>query len=393
MNRVLILTAVFLLLTVSISCSSENAGNTEETGINDDSWEKQWGSGTIDEAKSIAADSSDSVYVLGNTGGSFYGEWLGGYFDIFLVKFDSDGNELWGKQWGTICGDSARAATVDSSDSVIVTGFVCADNNSDHIMFLTKFDHTGKELWTKNIGLDYEIIPHSVTVDKEDDIFVAGYYRSGTVVLFKFDREGNELWERQFGTLETWDEGRSIAVDSKGNAFVTGTTGGDVEDNNPGGEKMFLIKFNKDGEQLWVKTFDHMETGIALAVDNSDNVIVIGENDHEACLTKFSNDGNIIWEVPQNRYIASVSVEKSGDILVGGSSSTSKPMIMKYDNTGNDLWTKEFDFENKPFGYISSISTGSSGNIFVAGNVGDGLDKYTEMENLFLVKIPFSEKP
>ena len=389
MNRILTAVTIFFLLIGLISCSSENAG-TE----NNNPWEKQWGSGSIDKARSIAIDSSSNILVFGNTSGSFYGEWIGGYFDMFLVKFDSDGNELWSKQWGTIFGDEARVVAVDSEDNIIATGISGGSGENseipDSIMFLTKFDTSGNNLWTKNFGPDDKLFPHSVTVDKENNIFVAGYYlERGMAVLLKFNKEGNKLWEKQFCTPNTWNEARAVTLDSKGNAFVTGTTGGDIEDNIPDKEKMFIIKFNKDGDQLWVQTFDYMDTGIALAVDSFDSVISIGNDGYDAYLTKFDSGGNKIWEISQNISLTLLYPDRSGNILAAGSSSIHKPFIIKYDNEGNILWTDEFDFENKPYGYISSISNDSSDNTFVVGNTGNGFrDKNKDMPEIFLKKYP-----
>ncbi|HSW60278.1 MAG TPA: 3-methyl-2-oxobutanoate hydroxymethyltransferase [bacterium] len=374
--------AAFVLMLITFSCEnntknnedSENSENDEDVSTENDNWEKQWGSGTIDEAKSIAVDSSDSVYVLGNTLGSFYGEWLGGYFDIFLVKFDRDGNELWGKQWVTICGEDARAVAVDSLNHVVITGLVCADNNKDRIMFVAKFDQTGKELWTKKVENYYANYPHSVAIDKEDNIFVAGYDGS-MMTLYKFDHDGNELWKKQFGTFDTWNVGRAVGVDSKGNAFVTGTKDGDNEEGSYG--FMFLAKFNEDGDQLWVKTIDRGGIGISLTVDNSDNVVLIGENDYDAWLTKFDNEGNKIWEITQKAdykdSYASLYADKSGNIIVAGSSVNRKPLIVKYNDAGKELRKKEFGLDNKQRGAFDLISIGNSENIYLVGWAEAGL--------------------
>ena len=67
-------------------------------------------------------DSSDNIYVTGSTSGGLDGNTNSGDSDLFLVKYNSSGVKQWTKQLGTSSGDYGRGVTVDSSDNIYVTG-------------------------------------------------------------------------------------------------------------------------------------------------------------------------------------------------------------------------------------------------------------------------------
>ena len=57
-------------------------------------WTKQLGTASDDEASGVATDSSGNVYVTGYTRGGLDGNSSAGNSDLFVVKYDSDGNKL-----------------------------------------------------------------------------------------------------------------------------------------------------------------------------------------------------------------------------------------------------------------------------------------------------------
>ena len=49
------------------------------------------GTSSTDLGWGVTSDSSDNIYVTGITAGSLDGNTNSGHFDMFLVKYDSDG--------------------------------------------------------------------------------------------------------------------------------------------------------------------------------------------------------------------------------------------------------------------------------------------------------------
>ncbi len=80
-------------------------------------WNHTWGGGERDYGHGVVVDSSDSVYVAGTT------ESFGvGSYDMLLVKYDSSGVQQWNRTWGGNGSDSGSGVAVDSSNNVYLTG-------------------------------------------------------------------------------------------------------------------------------------------------------------------------------------------------------------------------------------------------------------------------------
>jgi hypothetical protein len=221
----------------------------------------------------------------------------------------------------------------DGWDGYVVTsdarGFLYVARTSSRGVFLTKYTAAGKESWTRSIdGPDWEIV-YSVATDMSGRIYVAGdihrlgtspttdcflaiFDASGTFrfqpiakpqaeslqlrcraapdgtgnvyvfglfsesesrgrctgMLIKYDRDGNQLWRRELERTPTsegprCDSMESIAVASAGDVYVGGWTSGSFDGSTRRGSHydMFVVKFDADGTQLWAK--QHGTTGLS----------------------------------------------------------------------------------------------------------------------------------
>jgi hypothetical protein len=96
-----------------------------------------------------------------------------------------------------------------------------------------------------------------VAVDTAGNVYVTGY-TSGSLdgntniggtdmFLVKYNSTGTKQWTRQLGTASS-DRGFGIAVDARGNVYVTGQTSGGLDGNtSAGGGDMFLVKYDANG--------------------------------------------------------------------------------------------------------------------------------------------------
>jgi len=87
--------------------------------------------------------------VTGYTKGDLDGNTSSGSYDMFLVKYNSSGTKQWTKQLGTSLTDYGTGVSVDSSDNIYVTGFTNGSleknfyQGSYYDIFLVKYNSDG----------------------------------------------------------------------------------------------------------------------------------------------------------------------------------------------------------------------------------------------------------
>ncbi|MBI4685574.1 MAG: SBBP repeat-containing protein [Nitrospirae bacterium] len=146
------LSAVLLILSATLLCTVQFSEAQEVL------WLRQFGTSVSDDGFKVAADGIGNVYVVGLTAGNLPGQTSSGNGDVFIRKYDSEGNELWTRQFGTPYGygmDLPYIAVVEPN--VYVAGTVyeslpgqISSGNAD--AFIRKYDSEGNELWTHQFG-------------------------------------------------------------------------------------------------------------------------------------------------------------------------------------------------------------------------------------------------
>ena len=145
-------------------------------------WTKQLGTSSLDYGNGITSDSSGNIYVTGITSGGLDGNTIYGKNDIFLVKYNSSGTKQWTKQLGTSISEWGQDVTSDSSGNIYVTGGteggLDGNTNSGYYdIFLVKYNSSGTKQWTKQLGTSSNDIGRGVTTDSSGNIYVTGETR------------------------------------------------------------------------------------------------------------------------------------------------------------------------------------------------------------------------
>jgi len=251
----------FLLAASFIGCGDQGSSTSGTTPPPPVSWRgtQQFGTTGNDVGRGIVLDSSANIYITGSTDGNLDGNISSGLLDIFLTKFDSTGNKLFTRQFGTTGRDTGYGVVVDSSGNVYVTGSTegilgaSAFGLSD--IFLAKFDSSGNLLFIKQLGTTGFDIGYGVTVDSSGNVYVTGStegilgssaFGLSDIFLAKFNSSGNNIFIQQLGTTGI-DIGYGVALDSSANAFITGSTEGILGASAFGLSDIFLAKFNSSG--------------------------------------------------------------------------------------------------------------------------------------------------
>ena len=206
--------------------------------------------GTLgDEGQSIAIDSQGNQYVTGTFSdiATFGSHTLtaSGSTDIFAAKLDPSGNWLWAVRAGGTGLDIGYGIAVDNGGNTLFTGYfsgtatfgsqtLTASGGSD--VFAAKLDPSGNWLWVVKAGGADSDQGSGIALDSSGNAYVSGLFSgtatfgsynltsSGSVNTFaaKLDPSGNWLWAVKAGGIND-NRASRIALDEAGNAHITGT--------------------------------------------------------------------------------------------------------------------------------------------------------------------------
>lgn len=221
-------------------------------------WIKQYGSTEDDIANSVGIDSQDDIFISGSTLGDLDGNTQGGYGDIFLSKFNSEGIRAWTTLFGSYASDVGSSMDIDRADNIYITGGTSGDMIDDEFVseswniFLTKLNTEGETDWTRQYGTSELDFACSVTAGENEKVYITGVTSGdlandnpngkGDIFLSEFDSSGVRLSTEQYGSKEA-DIGYSLTTDRDGDIYITGATEGDLDGNSSGDGDIFLSKF------------------------------------------------------------------------------------------------------------------------------------------------------
>ena len=335
-------------------------------------WSTYLGGTLYDAINGITTNKDGYVYAVGATSstasiatvGSYQVSFGGGSnsvgADAMLLKFDAGGSCIWATYYGGTGVDIGRSIAVDTSGNILIagqtnsqTGMGTASTHrptpsssiQNNDAFLAKFDTSGQRIWGTYFGGDNNDgdVATALACSNDGGIYLGGRTVSETGIstpgafqpvkssglsavdgfLARFTTSGNLDWATYYGG--TLDESIfSIATDSSGNLYLSGSTNSDggiatpgaFQDSNTGSDvDGFVAKFDAAGQRLWGTYFggdlydiitgayiSHdsylylagnttSSSGISSALSHQQN---FGGN-QDAFLAKFSLDGQRQW--------------------------------------------------------------------------------------------------
>lgn len=274
-------------------------------------WIRNSGGTNSDFATAVTTDSENNIYVTGQyagdlTIGSYSLDNYSSTYDIFIAKYNRNGNVVWAKKIGSTGADEALAITTDKNDNLVITGSIqptayfdsISITNSDlgsHTMFVAKYTSSGKILFVDNFG-GHMNFANCVAVDNNNNIIVGGRYdRSVTIggktytsqssfspILIKLHHDGNVVWVDAPVCSGGTNSFNGIAIGPDNNIFLTGSFENNMKMGlsvlvSSGMNDGFICKYNSSGTITWGHAFGGTDKDEGFAVScNANQVAVTG---------------------------------------------------------------------------------------------------------------------
>jgi hypothetical protein len=275
-------------------------------------WARQFGMDLHDEAcQALDVDDLGNIYVGGtfdfrlNLGGSSLVCDGTSWPDIYLAKFDPDGNHIWSKDFGdyqregiyqlvtTGSGDIALAGTFEGTVDFGSGDLTCVGSRDAYI---ARFDSAGTHVWSDRWGISGYLYCHDVEFFSSGDIVAVFELKdsadfgdgvlttrgSSDIVLVRYDLSGNHVWSHQFGD-SLYDVSKSLAVDSTDYVVIAGWYSGTIEIGGTvftagASGDILIAKFHEGGDPLLVKSIRGGSQSYAddVVIDNDNNFIITG---------------------------------------------------------------------------------------------------------------------
>jgi hypothetical protein len=179
---------------------------------------------------------------------------------IWLIKINSKGDEEWNRTFGGSKWHSVPAASIlqTSDGGYIIAGYTDSFGEGGSDVWLIKVDKTGEEMWNKTFGGKEDDYGNDIQLTKDGGFVIAGTTYSfadrvlnperwGDIWLIRTDVSGNELWNRTFAGV-SWDDANSVREVSDGGFILAGSTIAN------GREAWIILKTDLQGYEEWRKT-------------------------------------------------------------------------------------------------------------------------------------------
>ncbi|MFW6197874.1 MAG: SBBP repeat-containing protein [Myxococcota bacterium] len=139
-------------------------------------WTLQFGTPANDYVYAVATDEDGNVYIGGRTSAALGEELLGGS-DAILLKLAPDATAQWTRQFGTEASDRVTAIAAEGGE-VVVAGQTDGDLEGaaagEGDVFVRRYDDDGNELGTVQFGTPEEDWAFGVALDDAGRVLVAG---------------------------------------------------------------------------------------------------------------------------------------------------------------------------------------------------------------------------
>lgn len=339
-------------------------------------WDKTFGSEGFEYTGKIIATSNGGFVILGSSNFGISGDKTeankGKFWDIWLIKVNSNGQKVWDKTLGGDNIDNATSIIATLDGGFIVTGYSASDisgdktelHRGDFDYWVVKINGNGQKLWDKTFGGSGEDRDPYIASTMDGGFILAGTSRSPIggdktegnknsstdFWLVKIDGAGQKIWDKTLGGDKS-ENVSSIISDTEGNFIINGHSdsdiSGDKSESNKGYFDFWVVKINGKGQKIWDKSFGGNSA------------------DFGTSITQTSDKGFII--------AGTSSSNKSGDKTEESDKDIPDFWVIKIDNSGNKVWDKTLGGDK--YSQCNQVIINPDGSLVLAGSTNAGISR------------------
>lgn len=275
-------------------------------------------------------------------------------------------------------------------DCILAVGSTGSFNAINSDIWILKLDYDGREIWNITFGSDLTEGAVDV-IAAENGYILLGYQGNRTepsnnILLIKIGFDGEMLWNSTY-SIELKHNPNSIIKTPDGGYIIGGNYGVFSE----GQTKYFLLKIDNNGTALWNKTFgswNKFEELYYLRGYHS-NFYLIGlsrdRKGYHAFIKTFSYQGELVWTVElKDKYCIANDVLITYDMILLIGTTIPGADIYKQENNKNDLWLYQMNHDGERlnefifnFGFNENGMTSlfhNNESFLIAGNIDNKKD-------------------
>ncbi|MCX8092980.1 MAG: hypothetical protein N3E50_02285 [Candidatus Goldbacteria bacterium] len=288
-------------------------------------WSKTFGGDNTDIGYSVQQTTDNGYIIVGET----YS--LGnGSGDVYLIKTNSLGDSQWSYTFGGLNSDGGNAVKQTTDGGYIIAGVTYSGYGGADI-YLIKTNNLGNNIWSKIFGSSYnnEFGYDVIQIANGDYIIVGETCFTDTgncnITLIKIDGDGNTIWNNNYGGNDNY-LGRSIIETNDGYYVIAGG----ISSSQTSNLDVFLMKVDSSGNSIWSKNYGgaYYDFGHSVKQTQDGGFIIVGltettgVGDLNICLIKTDSNGNLIWNNTfggnNNDYGYSVETTTDGGYIIAG---------------------------------------------------------------------------
>jgi len=295
-SKSLCVVIVILLVLSVITPALSESGTIKERSSAEKRWVRVFG-GRGFEWSTCIRQTSDGGYILA-IGTTSYGL---GNWNAWLIKLNENGEKVWDKFYGGIGYDFLFHVEQTSDGGYILTGVTESYGAGKRDVWLIKVDENGNEIWNKTFGGEKIDAGSWIQQTSDGGYIIAGITESygpgkwnGWII--KTDGNGSEIWNETFGKANA-EAGLNCVIETiDGDYVAVGYITNKKSDSD-----IWLIKLDKDGSEVWNKTFNRgwQDDSYTVQQTADGGYMIFGnggdEDNLSAWIIKTDKDGNREW--------------------------------------------------------------------------------------------------